>query len=262
VIRAALAAADVPPALVGYVEAHGTGTSLGDPIEVQALGAVLGEGRSGDESLVIGSVKTNVGHGEAAAGIAGLIKVVLSLQHNEIPPHVHLTELSPYISLQEIPAIIPTTPMAWLPGARRRIAGVVHSGSAAPNAHVVVEESPVLRPATEDASRPPYVMTLSAKSRDALLSLARRFEAVPAARHPLLSYHCGTFVTRPACRVTLTTGWRSSSLAPGTCRRPGRSSARGSPRLSLSRKPPSGRRKIAFVFPGQGSRSIGMGRSC
>jgi acyl transferase domain-containing protein/acyl-CoA synthetase (AMP-forming)/AMP-acid ligase II/acyl carrier protein len=263
VIRAALAAADVPPALVGYVEAHGTGTSLGDPIEVQALGAVLGEGRSSEQPLVIGSVKTNVGHVEAAAGIASLIKVVLSLQHNEIPPHVHLTELNPYISLQQIPAIIPTTSMAWLPGARRRIAGVSSFGFSGTNAHVVVEESPALRPAAEATSRPPYVMTLSAKSRDALLALAGRFEAVlagPASASELpLRDICYTTCLRRSHlddRLALVVHSRQDLVEGLAAFR--RGEAR--PGLSSGRKPPSGRRKIAFVFPGQGSQWIGMGR--
>src|SRR5262249_34462559 len=97
VIRAALSDAGVEPQQVSYVEAHGTGTALGDPIEVQALAAVLGEGRQPGHSLMIGSVKTNVGHLEAAAGIAGLIKVVLALQYDEIPPHLHFRTPTPHV---------------------------------------------------------------------------------------------------------------------------------------------------------------------
>ena len=91
-LRAALENAGVKPAQVSYVEAHGTGTALGDPIEVEALAAVFGEGRPADRPLAIGSMKTNLGHLESAAGIAGLIKVILSLEHSEIPPHLHLTQ--------------------------------------------------------------------------------------------------------------------------------------------------------------------------
>src|SRR5207237_9530310 len=111
-IREALAMAGVAPAEVGYVEAHGTGTSLGDPIEMQALGAVMGDGRSAEYPVLVGSVKTNMGHLEAAAGVAGLIKVVLSLQHGEIPPHLHYKELNPHISLREVPAVIATALMS------------------------------------------------------------------------------------------------------------------------------------------------------
>ena len=103
VIREALGRAGVAPAEVGYVEAHGTGTALGDPIEVQALGAVLAAGRPATRPLLIGSVKTNIGHLEAAAGIAGLIKVVLALQHGELPPHLHFEQPSPHIAWDELP---------------------------------------------------------------------------------------------------------------------------------------------------------------
>ena len=104
---------------MGYVEAHGTGTSLGDPIEVRALGAVLGEGRSQERPLVLGSAKTNIGHLEAAAGVAGLIKVVLSLQHEEIPPHLHFEKPSPHIAWDELPVTVPTD----APGVAARAGG-------------------------------------------------------------------------------------------------------------------------------------------
>ncbi len=109
-----------------YVETHGTGTSLGDPIEAQALGAALGRDRS--TPLAIGSVKTNIGHAEAAAGIAGLIKVVLSLQHREIPPHLHVKQLSPHIPWNELPLTIPTAPTPWQPINGRRLAGLSSFG--------------------------------------------------------------------------------------------------------------------------------------
>ena len=107
-IRAALRSAGVPPRNVTYVEAHGTGTPLGDPIEAQALAAALGEGRPADSPLAIGSVKTNLGHLEAAAGIAGLLKAVLALKHRAIPPHLHLREKNPHIDWQKDPLTIPT----------------------------------------------------------------------------------------------------------------------------------------------------------
>ena len=95
--------AGVEPADVDYVEAHGTGTALGDPIEVEALDAVLGAARPPSRPLVLGSVKTNLGHLESASGVAGLIKVVLALQHGEIPPHLHFSALTPQISLARLP---------------------------------------------------------------------------------------------------------------------------------------------------------------
>src|SRR5207237_8839034 len=107
VIREALDKGGVKPAQIDFIEAHGTGTPLGDPIEVQALGAVLGEGRPPDRPVVIGSVKTNIGHVQAAAGVAGLIKLVLALQHGEIPPHLHFSTPNPYIPRNELPAQVP-----------------------------------------------------------------------------------------------------------------------------------------------------------
>ena len=103
VLRKALASAGLAPADIDYVEAHGTGTSLGDPIEVEALGAVMREGRAAERPLLIGSVKTNIGHPEAASGLAGLLKVVLSLQHEAIPPHLHFAQPNPGIPWADLP---------------------------------------------------------------------------------------------------------------------------------------------------------------
>jgi amino acid adenylation domain-containing protein len=145
VLRQALAAAGVDPREVGYVEAHGTGTVLGDPIELRALAAVLGPGRPPGQRLAVGSVKTNFGHLEAAAGIASLIKAVLALGHGEIPPHLHLETLNPHLSAAEMATlVIPTAPTPWpapAPG-RPRVAGVSSFGLSGINAHIVVSEPP------------------------------------------------------------------------------------------------------------------------
>ena len=109
VIREALSRSGVEPDEVDYVEAHGTGTSLGDPIEVKALASVLSK-RSAKNPLRIGSVKTNIGHTEIAAGVAGLIKVVLSLQHQEIPAHLHFDRPSPHMAWDSMPIVVPTSP--------------------------------------------------------------------------------------------------------------------------------------------------------
>src|SRR5205814_4427921 len=121
-------------------EAHGTGTSLGDPIEVRALGTVLCEGRSTSDPLRLGSVKTNLGHLEAAAGIAGLIKTVLALRHETIPPHLHFVNPNPLIAWAELPIQVPTAPVAWPRASGRRAAGVSSFGFTGTNAHVNVEE--------------------------------------------------------------------------------------------------------------------------
>jgi acyl transferase domain-containing protein len=113
VIRDALATAGVAGARVGYVEAHGTGTALGDPIEVRALSAVLGEGRDPASPIALGSVKTNIGHLEPAAGVAGLIKTVLALRNEQIPPLLHLREVNPEIEIDKLPVSLPTTLTPW-----------------------------------------------------------------------------------------------------------------------------------------------------
>ncbi len=138
----ALMAAGVGPDEVSYVETHGTGTSLGDPVEVKSLESVYGK-RDPDNPLVLGAVKTNIGHTEAAAGMAGLIKVVLSLQHAHIPANMHFNELNPHIDLNAIPAKIPVNGTEWKTKPdMRRIAGVSSFGFSGTNAHVIVEESP------------------------------------------------------------------------------------------------------------------------
>src|SRR5579883_1785243 len=143
VIRQALAQADARPGDIDYVEAHGTGTALGDPIEVQALGKVYGPEHSQQHPLLIGSVKTNIGHLEAAAGIAGLIKTVLILEHQEIPPHLHFRNPSPYIAWDALPVHIPLERSPWQRAERPRMAGVSAFGYSGTNVHAILEEAPV-----------------------------------------------------------------------------------------------------------------------
>ena len=113
VISKALSQAGVDPGDVSYIEAHGTGTVLGDPIEVQALGQVYGPNHSKEMPLYIGSVKTNLGHLEAAAGVASLIKTVLALKHSEIPPHLHYNQPNPYIPWDELPIVVTQESTPW-----------------------------------------------------------------------------------------------------------------------------------------------------
>ncbi|MEL6580733.1 MAG: polyketide synthase [Cyanobacteria bacterium J06621_12] len=141
VIRQALDNAQVSPEQIQYVEAHGTGTSLGDPIEVMALANVLGENRD-NNTLALGSVKTNIGHLEAAAGIASLMKVVLSLQNKQIPPHLHLETPNTYIPWQKLPISIPTQLTPWQKKESSRLAGISSFGMSGTNVHLIVEENP------------------------------------------------------------------------------------------------------------------------
>ena len=176
VLTEALASAGVPGVRVSYLEAHGTGTQLGDPVEVAAAARVLGARRPKDQPLILASVKTNLGHLEAAAGIAGLIKVALALDRRQIPPHLHFNTLNPAIDLESIPAVIPRALIDWPSTGGPRLAGVSSFGASGTNAHVVIEEAPC--PAAE-APLPPAtsLLCISARTAAALRDLAERYLA-------------------------------------------------------------------------------------
>lgn len=261
VIRQALDDAGTTPEQISYVEVHGTGTALGDPIEFDSLRAVMGmgNGRPNGETCALGSVKTNVGHLEAAAGIASLIKVVLSLGHGEIPPHLHIKTLNPDIDLRGTPFVIPTQRLTWAPGSRRRQAGVSSFGFGGTNTHVIVEEAPPPPPAGT-GRRPAHVLTLSASTQTALDALTGRY-ATFLASHPEVSLAdvCFTantgrtqFVQRLAVVADHVDQLRqrllalvSGQTAPGT--------ARGC-------VPPEAAPGVVFLFTGQGSLKPGTGR--
>lgn len=194
VIRQALRQAGVAPHLVSYVEAHGTGTPMGDPIEVESVQAVLYDGRPLDHPLWIGSVKTNIGHLYTAAGIAGLIKTVLALQHQAIPPHLHFAQPNPAIAWDDR-LQTPTQLTPWLPIEGRRIAGVSSFGWSGTNAHVILEEAPARQTAT--AARPYLLLPLSARTPAAL-------EAATTALHDHIQAHPDINMTNLA--YTLQTG--------------------------------------------------------
>ncbi len=167
-IRSALSLGNIPPTAVSYVETHGTGTRLGDPIEVRALGRVYGPNRPADHPLLIGSVKTNIGHLEASAGVAGLIKTVLALQHQQIPPNLHFREPNPQIPWDELPLQVPTQLTPWQANGAPRRAGVSAFGMSGINAHLIVEEAPEVTAVPGKPGRPLHLLTLSAKSQAAL----------------------------------------------------------------------------------------------
>ncbi|MCR9142860.1 MAG: type I polyketide synthase [bacterium] len=180
-IRTALEDSGVRPDQVSYIEAHGTGTALGDPIEVNALNAVFGKNRDRNNKMYLGSVKTNVGHLETAAGIAGLIKVALSLKHKTLPPHLHFkrAEVNPHIDLSVIPAEVPESETEWKAPGGRLIAGVSSFGITGQNAHVILEEAPELPQKAAQKSTPeaaPHLLTLSARSPEALAQVATEYE--------------------------------------------------------------------------------------
>ncbi|HEY3997345.1 MAG TPA: polyketide synthase, partial [Candidatus Xenobia bacterium] len=166
-LRSAIQHARISPEAYGFIETHGTGTVLGDPIELEALKAVVGKPRTDGSACWLGAVKTNLGHAEAAAGIAGLIKVVLALQHQTIPPNLHFESLNPMVDLRGTPFAFPTEAQTWPRGASPRVAGVSSFGFSGTNAHVVVEEAPAV-PAATGPTRPWHLLVLSARDEAAL----------------------------------------------------------------------------------------------
>ena len=258
VLAAALADAGVAPAEIGYVEAHGTGTRLGDPIEVQALGAVLGRGRTADGRLRIGSVKTNIGHLESAAGIAGLIKAVLVLEHGTIPPHQHLDELSPVIPWASLPIDVPTEMTAWS-AHQPRLAGVSSFGFSGTNAHIVLEAAPTEQDGGSDESRSVEVLALSAQSEVALDELERQLGQHLADHDLPLADVCATvntgrdaFAHRQVVVAASMAELRDELLARG----------RGGESRRVHRAHVTGTRppRPVWLFTGQGSQYPGMGR--
>ncbi len=173
-IGKALANAGLKPADIDYVEAHGTGTSLGDPIEVEAIGAAICENRPPSNPLLIGSIKTNLGHAESAAGVAGLLKVTMALHNEAFPPHLHFQTPNPGIRWDELPIKVPTKLVPWPRGDRPRRAGVSAFGFSGTNAHVIAEEAPLRLNTTTIGKTGLFLFPLSARSDTALCEYARR----------------------------------------------------------------------------------------
>lgn len=261
VIRQALNNAAVSPAQLSYVEAHGTGTSLGDPIEFQALTAVLEQGRpTNNPSCALGSVKANIGHLEAAAGIAGLIKVVLALSREEMPPQINLKEINPHISLETSPFYVPTKRYPWPSNDERRYAGISSFGFGGTNAHVILEEAPPVRATTDvQVERLPCVLALSARSESTLKDLARSFhDHLESHRAESLADICFTANTGRshfANRLSVIAD-SPAFLRERLCDFIAGKESTG---LLTGRVQHNKRPKVAFLFTGQGSQYTGMG---
>ncbi|GGL31439.1 type I polyketide synthase [Nocardia jinanensis] len=264
VLRAALAAARLSPHDIDYVEAHGTGTTLGDPIEARALARVFGPDRPADRPLGVGSLKSNIGHAQAAAGIGGVLKVVLALQHEQLPASLHAERPATQLDWQRSGLALRGEAVAWPAGARPRRAGVSAFGISGTNAHVILEEPP--RPATvaradtagETGTDFAGLFALSARTEAALRGQARRLLdristdpalLLPAVASTLVRERTrfprrGVVVART--RDELTDGLRA--LADGL----------PAPHIALGEADRVRSGKIAFVFPGQGAQWAGM----
>ncbi|MDX2240009.1 MAG: beta-ketoacyl synthase N-terminal-like domain-containing protein [Leptolyngbyaceae cyanobacterium bins.302] len=259
VIRKALESANVSPDQVSYVEAHGTGTPLGDPIEIKSLKAVLMANRSPNQRCWIGSVKTNLGHLEAAAGIAGLIKVVLSLQHKQIPAHLHLKQLNPYISLQDTPFRIPVERQDWTVESQQRITGISAFGFGGTNCHVILKEFLSSSTLPCPIQRPVHLLTLSAKNEQALKQLAQRYIDFFAA-HPEASLVDVCSTTNQGrshfdCRLAMPA--QSNTQVQATLSafvNEQQTSNLITNKVSQNKEP-----QIVFLFTGQGAQYQGMG---
>jgi acyl transferase domain-containing protein/acyl carrier protein len=259
VVSQALADAGLPPDAVGYIEAHGTGTSLGDPIEIEALRASIGG--DGSHPCVIGAVKTNIGHLEAAAGIAGVIKAALCVERGEIPPNLHFQTLNPNIPLDRTRFSIATKRQPWPPGYGTRCAGVSSFGFGGTNAHVILEQPPVAAERAHGVERPLHLICVSAKTDDALTERAAQLRAraleLADADLPNLawsvnvgrshwSHRLAFAATSPAHLAESLRAWMEGDRS-GPAR----------PRIIEAGSAPP---RVAFLFSGQGAQASGMAR--
>ncbi|GGM45955.1 phthiocerol/phenolphthiocerol synthesis polyketide synthase type I PpsE [Longimycelium tulufanense] len=248
VVAEAMAVAGVEPDTVGYVEAHGTGTPLGDPVEVAALHQAFGPGRNRADRCRLGSVKTNIGHLEAASGIAGLIKAVLAVQHRMLPPTLHFTAANPELKLDRTAFTVQDELSKWESDDVRR-AGVSSLGVGGTNVHVVLEEPPALepRPATDG----PRVLLLSARTTGALQrmrqDLADRLTAAPGTDLADAAFTLAEGRARHAVRLAVvardTTDAAESLVNPAN---------------SVGSVVEGAAEQVAFLFPGQGAQHLDM----
>ena len=262
-IRSALRVAGVAPAEVDYVELHGTGTPRGDPVEATALGRALAEGRA--RPVLVGSIKSNLGHLEAAAGVAGTIKAALALHHQEIPPSLHFAAPNPAVDLEELRLQVVTRRTPWPRNvARRRIAGVTSIGFGGTNSHAVLEgyDAPRRQPSAAPREDAPRVLLLSGACANGLKEAASRYARALGPGGTLadadLDEICATAGRRTAqARRLAVVGSTHADIAA-------RLSAFAEGHVAegvVAGKAAEGvERSLVFVFPGHGAQQAGMGR--
>ncbi|MBE9049171.1 alpha/beta fold hydrolase [Nostocales cyanobacterium LEGE 11386] len=262
-IRTALINAKVKPNQVSYVEVHGTGTALGDPIEVEALGMVLRQGRSHDEPVLLGAVKRDIGHLEAASGIASLIKVVLAMQHKELLPNHNLKQLNPAISWENLPVVIPTQISKWsVTEGQSRFAGVSSFGMSGTNAHIILEEAPTspTKLIPDNQERPLCILTLSAKNEEALKQLIVLYQNYLAA-NPCLSLADICFTANTG-RSHFPYRWTVVAESSKHLQEELANCTNSQIKISIFAEQVASKRQpqIAFLFTGQGCQYVEMGR--
>jgi natural product biosynthesis luciferase-like monooxygenase protein len=259
VVRQAIEAAGISASSISYVEAHGTGTALGDPIEVEGLTKAFLVDTERRQFCRIGSVKSNIGHLEAAAGIAGIIKVILAMRHRLLPATLHFEKANPMIAFEKSPFVVNTELCAWDSTEPRR-AGVSSFGIGGSNAHVILEEPPVTERQSAATDRPGHVLTLSAKSKTALEAKARQYSGfLQASRQVDAGDLCFTanvgrshFRHRLAVSAYSVTEFQNKLQQFGAGQ-PGEGAFAG--HLETG-EPPT----LAFLFTGQGAQYAGMAR--
>lgn len=255
VIAEAHAVADVDASTIGFVETHGTGTPLGDPIEIEALRKAFDvSGMPRTEPCVLGSVKSNIGHLDAASGVTGLVKTILSLKNKAIPPTVHYTAPNPELHLENTPFVVANTFTPWESDGPRR-AGVSSFGVGGTNAHVIVEEAPQI-PSPATAPSGPQVLLLSARTAESLQQ-ARAALTAELSRDTdlLLSDAAFTLAARRPHEVRMAAVVTDRADACAVLTAPEH------PKVSVSQCPPEGQpgeQRVAFLFPGQGAQHAGM----
>ncbi|GGK08952.1 polyketide synthase [Streptomyces camponoticapitis] len=259
VIRQALADARLTPDEIDAVEAHGTGTMLGDPIEGQALVAAYGRGRSADNPLWLGSVKSNIGHTGAAAGAAGIIKMVQAMRHRTLPRTLHVDEPTPHVDWSDGTVRLLTEPVPWETTDAPQRAGISSFGASGTNAHVIIEAPPAVTETGEAAEQPPagrpVPFTLSARGQDALRGQAERLLATLDEASPLdIAYSVATTRAALRDRATVVAADRDELRRALTALATGETA----PGLLTGTTLATGR--TAFLFTGQGSQRPGMGR--